>query len=138
MLFTDDTPPNKILAINPNIPLNEKEKSLILTFLNKKVENWLIQNGNTIFYLDNIIGTTYQDWHGTPIIHLWQYYYAFHKQQNPTHRHQSLAELTTQSTLNDLSQLLKHTLIVSDKSFLYRCDWANSYVLIQPICSLNG
>lgn len=137
MLFTDDEFYNQILAINPNIPINEKEKSLILIFLNKKVEHWLKQNGTAPFYLDNIVGVTYQDWHGTPIIHLWQYYYAIHKKENPTQRHAFLRELTTQSTLNDLSQLLKHTLIVSDKSFLYQRDWTNSYALTHRICQPN-
>lgn len=127
MLFTNDDYQNKLLAINPNIPLNEKEKSLILTFLEKRVNDWIIKNGTTIFYLDNVVGVTYQDWHGTPIIHLWQYHYAFHKKENPNDSHKVIAELTTQSTLNDLTQLLKYTLIISHHAFLYNDEWLKSY-----------
>lgn len=127
MLLTNDDYQNKLLAINPNIPLNEKEKSLILTFLEKRVNDWIIKNGTTIFYLDNVIGITYQNWHGTPIIHLWQYHYAFHKKENPNDSHKAIAELTTQSTLNDLSQLLKYVLIISNHHFLYNDEWVKSY-----------
>lgn len=124
MLFINDDYHNKLIAINPNIPLNKKEKSLILTFLDKKINDWINKNGNTIFYLDNIIGTTYQNWHGTPIIHLWQYHYAFHKKENPNNGHKFIAELTTHSTLNDLQQLLKYALILNNNAFLYHNDFA--------------